>query len=303
MANELKATVINMKTLSQNISDPVVIGAGEAGGRVLKIVFTQEAAAQFTPGTKVYLSWYHQTKKVKGYNVFTEITDKSDEDCPPTWEIKYPKSMLYEGDVLACIQLVDEVSIATSNNFIIHILQDPNDGASFVPTDDFSDFQKMVITIQSLSTQMEKQLIAQKLEFEDMQLEFMEVRRLATESHSFSEEAKRIAEEALNTISQVSSVVEEARNISIEAKNTSEEAKNTIDEVTAIAADVNNNINELSTQVEIIEQNVVQLQNEAGDVQNKIDIAQQVTLETAYQQLIEYMTIQEFGINDEIING
>lgn len=56
MANELKATVINMKTLSQDIADPVIVGAGDANGRVLRIIFTQEAAAQFTPSTKVYLS-------------------------------------------------------------------------------------------------------------------------------------------------------------------------------------------------------------------------------------------------------
>jgi hypothetical protein len=56
MANELKATVINMKSLSQNITDPVVVGAGDAAGRALRIIFTQEAAAQFTPETKVYLS-------------------------------------------------------------------------------------------------------------------------------------------------------------------------------------------------------------------------------------------------------
>ena len=56
MANELKATVVNMKHLSQNIDDPIVVGAADANGRTLRIIFTQEAAAQFTAGTKVYLS-------------------------------------------------------------------------------------------------------------------------------------------------------------------------------------------------------------------------------------------------------
>ena len=45
-----------MKNLSQNITDPVVVGAGDAAGRALRIIFTQKAAAQFTPDTKVYLS-------------------------------------------------------------------------------------------------------------------------------------------------------------------------------------------------------------------------------------------------------
>ena len=84
MAKELKATIINMKSLSQDIVDPIVVGAGEAAGRALRVIFTQEAAAQFTPSTKVYLSWYHQEKNIKGYNVFTEIIDDNDEDFPPT---------------------------------------------------------------------------------------------------------------------------------------------------------------------------------------------------------------------------
>ena len=84
MANELKATVINLKSLSQNIPDPIVVGAGDAAGRKLRIIFTQEAAAQFTPNTKVYLSWLHQEKNIKGYNIFTEIKDDENEDFPPT---------------------------------------------------------------------------------------------------------------------------------------------------------------------------------------------------------------------------
>ena len=84
MADELKTTVINMKSLSQNIPDPVIIGAGDANGRTLRIIFTQEAAAQMTENTKVYLSWYHQGIDVKGYNVFTHIIDDEDENLPPT---------------------------------------------------------------------------------------------------------------------------------------------------------------------------------------------------------------------------
>jgi hypothetical protein len=84
MAQELKATVVNMKHLSQDISDPIVNGGGDANGRTLRVIFTQEAAAQFTPNTKVYLSWMHQEKKIKGYNIFTEIKNEDDEDFPPT---------------------------------------------------------------------------------------------------------------------------------------------------------------------------------------------------------------------------
>lgn len=83
MLKDLKITVINMKYLSQDIDDPVVIGAGDANGRALRIIFTQQAAAQFSENTKVYLSWFHQEEKIKGYNVFTEITRKDIEGAPP----------------------------------------------------------------------------------------------------------------------------------------------------------------------------------------------------------------------------
>ena len=89
MANELKGTVINMKSLSQDISDPIIVGGAESNGRFLTIIFTQEAAAQFSDETNVYLSWRHIQKDVKGYNVFTkfeyEDTDEiTAEAQPPT---------------------------------------------------------------------------------------------------------------------------------------------------------------------------------------------------------------------------
>ena len=80
MINELKATVVNMKNFSQDIEDPIVIGGGDADGRTLRIIFTQEAAAQFTPYSRLYLSWHHQETNIKGYNVFSEVKNEEDED-------------------------------------------------------------------------------------------------------------------------------------------------------------------------------------------------------------------------------
>lgn len=151
MGNELKATVINMKSLSQNIEDPIVVGAGDAAGRSLRIIFTQEAAAQFTPDTKVYLSWKHQEKNIVGYNIFTEIVNEETDNFPPTWEIFYPRSMLYAGNVVACIEIVDNISIAVSTNFTIHILEDPNDGSIFTASDDFTEFQNAIIQLHNLN--------------------------------------------------------------------------------------------------------------------------------------------------------
>lgn len=66
--------------------------------------------------------------------------------------------MLYEGDVKTCIELVDDVSIAASTNFIIHVLQDPNDGSTFVVSDDFTVFQQAVIAMNSLADQVRDQM-------------------------------------------------------------------------------------------------------------------------------------------------
>ena len=247
MADELRATVINMKSLSQNIPDPVVVGAGDAHGRTLRIIFTQEAAAQMTPETKVYLSWYHQEANIKGYNVFTEIIDEDDEDFPPTWEITYPKSMLYEGNVLACIQLVDSVSIATSTNFTIHVLIDPNDGSRYTATDDFSVFQKAVINMTSLSEAMKEQMANQKIEFEDMQLEFMDIRDVAQNAGSAAEQAQEIAENALQVSENALNTIVGLTDVATEAKNIAQETKDSV-------ANIETQVQELSDRLDNDEQ-------------------------------------------------
>ena len=167
MSQELKTFTVNLKSLDQDISDPIVAGGADANGRTFRIIFDQEAEAQITDETKVYLSWFHQTEKIKGYNVFTQTNDD-----PITWEIKWPQSMLKEGSVLCCIELVDSVSIAQSTNFLVHVLSDPNDGSQFVLSDDFTLFQNAVIRLNCIGDQMKDQMTQQKIEFEDMQLKF-----------------------------------------------------------------------------------------------------------------------------------
>lgn len=163
MSQELKTFTVNLKSLDQNISDPIVAGGADANGRTFRIIFDQEAAAQITPETKVYLSWFHQQKKVKGYNIFTQTSED-----PIIWEIHWPQSMLKEGDVLCCIELVDSVSIAQSTNFLVHVLSDPNDGSGFVVSDDFTLFQNAVIRLNCIGDQMRDQMTQQKIEFNDM---------------------------------------------------------------------------------------------------------------------------------------
>ena len=88
MSQELKAVTVNLKSLDQDIQDPIVAGGADANGRTFRIIFDQEAAAQCVADTKVYLSWRHVQLDIKGYNVFT----KTHED-PIVWEIKWPQAI------------------------------------------------------------------------------------------------------------------------------------------------------------------------------------------------------------------
>lgn len=194
MSKELKAFVINMKSLDQDIEDPILAGAGDANGRTLRVIFTQEAAAQFTPETKVYLKWYHQQKDVKGLNIFSRI----DHPCKEVWEINWPKNMLFEGDVLCNIEIVDSISIAPSTNFHVHVLADPNDGSGFVVSDDYSLFQQAVIDLTTLGEQAAAQLEQQKQEFETMKSDFASLQKDVNLALEKSNAAYDMAKQALD---------------------------------------------------------------------------------------------------------
>lgn len=178
MSQELKTATVNLKSLDQDIQDPIVAGGADANGRTFKIIFDQEAAAQCVADAKVYLSWRHVQLDIKGYNVFT----KTHED-PIIWEIKWPQAMLHEGDVLCCVELVDSVSIASSTNFLVHVLSDPNDGSAFVVSDDFSAFQNAVINLASIGDKMEKQMEEQRKEFKEWTKETETIKKVAADAY------------------------------------------------------------------------------------------------------------------------
>lgn len=194
MVADLKATVVNMKTLTQHIDDPVVVNAADADGRRLRIVFTQEAAAQLAPHTKVYLSWHHQQNNIKGYNVFTELP-RENKKQPPAWEICFPQSMLYCGDVLACIELVDDISIAASTNFMIHVLEDPNDGVPYIFSDDYSEFKLAVISLNSLADEIQDKMADYTAEWENMQLQHQYMLTIVEETHELNINMQQILED------------------------------------------------------------------------------------------------------------
>ena len=178
MAQELRTFTVNMKSFDQDIPDPIVAGGADADGRTFRLIFSQEAEAQLTDGSKIYLSWYHQQLKIKGYNIF-DLKSKTD---PIVWEIKWPQKMLREGDVLCCVELVDDVSIVQSQNFIVHVISDPNDGSEYIESDDFSVFQQAVLNLNSAIEKAEAQMSEQKEKFAAMESSFNEAKERADEA-------------------------------------------------------------------------------------------------------------------------
>lgn len=290
MANELKATVINMKTLSQDITDPVVVGAGEGAGRALRIIFTQEAAAQFTENTKVYLSWHHQEMDIKGYNVFTEIKNEDDEDWPPTWEIKYPKSMLYEGNVVACIQVVDNISISTSVNFTIHVLIDPNDGSKFTATDDFTEFQKAVISLATAEAEAREQMEEQATQFEEMQIEFNNVKEIAENAQNVSQAAQEIAETALATSNEALETIVDFTSLAKEIQTQEQENSVKIEELENSVNNAIERTDAIATNVADVAAAVREVAEKIGDIKCECGLKEEEVLQLISQELAGYIT-------------
>lgn len=196
MTKELRTFVLDMKSLDQKIQSPILVGAGDANGRTFRIIFTQEAADMFTPLTKVYLKWYHQTERTRGYNVFQEKKDEEDFLSPQVWELKFPRMMLFEGDVTCSIELVDDISISTSTTFLIHVVADPYDGSDFCATDDFSVFQQAVIDMNSAAEKANKQ-------FEDHEKRFSDMEKDMDECQKKSNKALSLATEAMDRLNDV----------------------------------------------------------------------------------------------------
>lgn len=158
---ELKRFTINLKSLNQDIPDTIVVGAGEANGRTLSVILTQEAAARMTPTTNLYLSWKHLGTNIEGLNVFTKVNNN-----PQTWEIHYPQSMLREGHVLACLKIIDEISISTSTNFGIKVLSDPNAVEDFGDNENYNIFKQAAIELNNTNDLMKQQMEQYQIEFE-----------------------------------------------------------------------------------------------------------------------------------------
>ena len=139
--DQIKYVTFKIKCLQQKLR-PIVVGAG-ATRPYIYVNFVEEAHAQFTKDTIVYLSWIHEGTKVKGYNAFTAVSRK-----PNVWKILLPASLLkHEGTVLARLELVDSKSIAASRTFEINVLYNPNQDETFTDSDDYGIFQDAILEL------------------------------------------------------------------------------------------------------------------------------------------------------------
>ena len=197
MPIELKAFTVNMKSMDQDIDDPIIAGAGDANGRTFRVIFTQEAAAQFTEYSKVYLSWKHKQAKIEGLNVFTHVKDD-----PMIWKVHWPQTMLRRGHVLCCIKLVVDVSIVQSTKFIVHVLSDPTSGENFVTSDDYSIFQTAIINLNYISQKMVHQMEDQEKEFAEWREDFASMKGEIAAATDKANEAYELAQDALEQISK-----------------------------------------------------------------------------------------------------
>lgn len=167
--DELKAYTLSLKSLNQEIHDPIIAGSGDVHGYTFRVIFTQTAAKQFAKNTNVYLNWHNLGNDTYGYNIFTKIKDN-------IYEIHYPPALLaHEGNVLARIELVDNISIAPSTNFTIRVLKNPNDDSRFDDKDDYSIFSQAVLELNSTNEMMKQQMEDQQEEFQKMLEEFKEL--------------------------------------------------------------------------------------------------------------------------------
>ena len=139
--DQLRANIINLKSLDQDISDPIIAGTGEVGGPQLYVILTQEAAARFTPITNLYLSWKHlDYPNVRGYDMFEKVSDK-----PAAWAINWPNAMRRAGTVEACLEIVDAQSISQSRHFNINVLSDIESGVEDFLQEDYDLFHRMLV--------------------------------------------------------------------------------------------------------------------------------------------------------------
>jgi len=302
---------VDMKSLNQVIKNPTV-GAGNANGAGMRIIFSQEADRAFSDMTQVYLKWYHEQKKIQGYDAFKEINNCHHRHGPKpnVWEIKWPKGMLTEGDVTCTIELVDDVSIVSSNNFIVHVLKNPHDGGGFIPSDDYTIFQEAVIALNRTMKDAQHMMRRMRNEFSNFERQIdniediadgakakaMDVEErlrnhiaLSDEEHELFkqqiEELQNTAGEVttqLQTINETISTIQQQQAEDIQTLNTSIEtlAENVNSSITELTNTVSENKQELDNKITETSNSIAAINDTMEDIQQQVETISETSEDT-----------------------
>lgn len=189
MSAELKAFTINLKTLSQTIESPIVVSGEDAGGFVLRVVLTQQAADRIASNTTLYLKWTNLAANNRGYDTFKRVRGERLSPIGETWEMTLPSSMLREGDVRCCIEFVDNISVSATKPFLIHITGTvcPTDDFEF--SDDFSAFKSALVELEKTTEAAREQtnkLSAQQARLDDIEAKSNQAYSIAQQALAYT---------------------------------------------------------------------------------------------------------------------
>lgn len=203
--------------------------------------------------------------------------------------------MLYEGNVVACIQIVDDISISTSVNFTIHVLIDPNDGSQFTATDDFTEFQKAVISLATAETEAREQMEEQAAQFEEMQIEFENVKEIAENAQNVSQLAQEIAEQALATSNEALETIVDFTSLAKELQTQEQENAAKIEGLENSVNDAIECTDAIATNVADVAAAVREVAEKIGDIKCECGLKEEEVLELITQELADYVTQEDIA--------
>lgn len=198
--------------------------------------------------------------------------------------------MLYEGNVVACIQVVDNISISTSVNFTIHVLIDPNDGSKFTATDDFTEFQKAVISLTTAEAEAREQMEEQATQFEEMQIEFNNVKEIAENAQNVSQAAQEIAEAALATSNEALETIVDFTSLAKEIQTQEQENSAKIEELENSVNNAIERTDAIATNVADVAAAVREVAEKIGDIKCECGLKEEEVLQLISQELADYIT-------------
>lgn len=209
--------------------------------------------------------------------------------------------MLAEGDVTCTIELVDDISIVSSNNFIVHVLKNPHDGDGFIPSDDYTIFQEAVIALNRTMKDAQHMMRRMRDEFSNFERQIdniediadgakakvMDVEErlrnhiaLSDEEHElFKQQIEELQNTAstittqLQTINENISTIQQQQAEDIQTLNTSIETltENVNSSITELTNTVNENKQELDDKIVETSNSIITINNTMENIQQQVE--------------------------------